>query len=136
MGTATATLNTDLRSAQAPAGAVGEDITHLAFWGTIAGTVVGDWMFNSALSNDPDAITLGQRITFDVANNAQALVITYTDDLTPLSDYACEQALRGIFRVDRYLTMHTANPTEGGSAAAIAGIAPLALGAGNLTFDH
>ena len=62
---ATATTNAVITSVGAPAGAVGEDATHVSYWSAETG---GDYLGSRASSTDPDALVLGQSYTFPVGS--------------------------------------------------------------------
>ncbi len=55
---AQATNTNAVLSIAAPAGAVGDDCTHISLWATEVG---GDFLRSQAISTDPDALALGER---------------------------------------------------------------------------
>ena len=133
---ATATFNTVIESEAAAAGDVGNVPRRVAVWDDDSqSNFVAEFLVKKAGSNplaDLDALTLGQTIRF-AAND---LVFTLTNDAAAavqLSDFGLVEALRGIFRADRYATWHT-GATNDGAANRIAGIAPTLLTAANITF--
>ena len=66
---ATASNTAVVQSAAAPAGAVGDDCTHVNLWDALTG---GNSLGSQAISTNPDALALGDRLQFAIG----ALVIT------------------------------------------------------------
>ena len=122
---ATATINANVESEVVESGEVGDDVTHIALWDSAART---NFIIAFALTNNPDDLVLGETLRF----NSGDLVFTFTS--SELSDFGEVEALRGIFRVTRYITYHTGAPGSNGAANRITGLAATELPATALTF--
>lgn len=97
----------------------GEDATHVSVWTAATG---GTWLFNVAISNNPDPLEEGGR--YRIA--AEALVLTRSAG-TGESEASAIRALRGILAGTTYWQLHTGNPGSAGTANVLTGIARLSL---------
>ena len=126
----TATYGAALESAGAAAGDVGDTASHVAVWDDVGRT---NFIASFALDATLAALAEGQSIQF--ASNA--LVLTLTKGASSSDDIAAfglVEALRGVFRANRYLSWHTGAPGTNGTANRITGIANTLLTVSNLTF--
>ena len=127
---ATATYGSQLESAGAAAGDVGDQASHVSVFD------------DSSLTNFVASFALDATLAGLVANQtiefaADDLVFTLTLDSSSedeLSEFGLVEAFRGIFRANRYLTWHTGAPGTAGTSNRIAGITPTLLTVSNLTF--
>ena len=122
---ATATLNTTFSTIGAPQGAVGSIISHCAVWNDSSRT---EFIMAFALTSTQVALTLGQ--TLNIAANAWVFTFTSSD----LSDYGEVEALRGIFRADRYISWHTGSPGGSGSNNRESALTATLLDVSNIDF--
>ena len=95
----------------APSGAVGDDCTHVAFWSAAsAGSLLG----TQALSNNPDALALGERYSFA----AGALVLT-TPAGANETEAMAQRAATGKVAGGVWVSFHTSDPGSAGTTGQI-----------------
>ena len=99
---ATAKNTNTVRSIAAPAGAVGDDCTHISLWDAAA---AGNPLQSQAISTDPDALALGER--YEIA--AEALVIGQPAAANETAAMA-ERAVRGRIAGGVWVQFHTGAP--------------------------
>lgn len=102
MATASNTANVDFAPG---AVAAGEDATHFGIW------VGGVLKVKDAITTDPAPITAQQFYRFAAAT---LVVEIPAGDLTPSG---AQDALNGIFDAEAMVSLHSADPTDDGSAA-------------------
>ena len=133
---ATATFNAIIESEAAESGDVGSVPRRVALWDDDSRTnFIAEFVVKKAGSNplaDLDALALGQTIRF-AANDLVFTLINDSSAAVRLSNFGLVEALRGIFRTNRYATWHT-GATSSGTANRINGIAPTLLPVGNITY--
>lgn len=104
--------NTNLvRSIAAPAGAVGDDCTHVTLWDAQA---AGDLLLSLAITTNPDALVLGDR--YELA--AEALVLTQNPAAGETAAMA-ERAVRGRIAGGVWVQFHTGAPGAAGTGNVI-----------------
>ena len=104
---ATAKNTNIVRSIAAPAGAVGDDCTHISLWDAAnAGNLLG----TKAISTDPDALALGEKLEFA----AQTLVINQPAGADETAAMA-ERAVRGKIAGGVWVQFHTGAPGANGT---------------------
>ena len=91
----------------APAGAVGDDCTHVGFWSAATG---GSFLGRQAISTNPDALTLGERYTFP----AGSLVITQPAG-TNETEAMAQRAAGGKVAGGVWISYHTGDPGTTGA---------------------
>ena len=104
---AQATNTNAVLSIAAPAGAVGDDCTHISLWTAEVG---GDFLRSQATSTDPDALALGERYQID----AGALVIDQPAAANETAAMA-ERAARGRIAGGVWVQFHTGAPGANGT---------------------
>ena len=122
---ATATYNSTVTSTAAPAGEVGQTISHVALWDDTSRT---NLIMTFALTSTQSALTLGQSINIA----ANAWVWTFTS--TQLFAFGERECLHGIFRANRYLSYHTGNPGGSGTSNRRGGMGMSTLNSANFTY--
>ena len=118
--------NTNIvESVAAPASAVGRDCTHVNLWDALNG---GNSLGAQAISTNPDALALGDRLQFA----AGALVIAQPED-TGETNHLSERKVRGAVDGGVWVSYHTDDPGDG-TANLIPGIARTPIDAADFTF--
>ena len=128
---ATATYGASLTSAEATAGDAGSQASHCVVWKESARTnAIASFDLNAVLAG----IVEGQAIEF--ANNQLVFTLTLgSGSNDPLTEYGLAQALRGIFRENRYLSWHTGSPGNNYTANRIAGIPATLITVSNMVYS-
>ena len=103
---ATAKNTNIVNSIAAPAGAVGDDCTHVSLWDTQA---AGNLLLTLAITTNPAALALNDR--YQIA--AQALVLTQNPGVGETPAMA-ERALRGRIAGGVWVQFHTGAPERTG----------------------
>ena len=104
---ATAKNTNIVRSIAAPAGAVGDDCTHISLWDAQQN---GNLLGTKAISTDPDALALGEKLEFA----AETLVINQpagADETVAMA----ERAVRGKIAGGVWVQFHTGAPGANGT---------------------
>ena len=115
-------------SAAAPAGAVGDDCTHIAIWdGPTPGT--DNLLGTQAISTNPAPIALGDRLQF----GAGTLVINQPE-ATDETNHLSGRKVRGAVAGGVWVTWHTGAPGTSGTANRIIEITPTAIAAADFSF--
>lgn len=96
-----------VQSIAAPAGAVGDDCTHVSFWDSAD---AGNFLSWVALANNPSALVLGERLQFA----AGALTVTQAAGANE-SEESARRAVRGWISGGVYVQFHTGNPGAAGT---------------------
>ncbi|MDE0167331.1 MAG: hypothetical protein OXL36_19715 [Bryobacterales bacterium] len=104
---ATAKNTNIVRSIAAPAGAVGDDCTHVSLWDAAAN---GNLLGTKAISTDPDALALGEKLEFA----AEALVINQPAGADETAAMA-ERAVRGKIAGGVWVQFHSGAPGANGT---------------------
>ena len=104
---ATAKNTNIVRSIAAPAGAVGDDCTHVSLWDAAAN---GNLLGKKAISTDPDALALGEKLEFA----AETLVINQPAGADETAAMA-ERAVRGKIAGGVWVQFHTGDPGANGT---------------------
>ena len=95
----------------APSGAVGEDAMYIGVWDTLTG---GAFRFGVQISNDPDALALGE--VYYIAASGLAITQTVaTNEAEASAQDALRGRLGGIGPVNRFYAIHTGNPGNTGA---------------------
>ena len=127
---ATATYGAAITSAGAASGDVGDAASHVAVWDDASRTnLVGSFALDSTLAG----LAEGQTIQFA----ADGLVFTLTEgsgSADDISAFGLVEALRGMFRANRYLSWHTGAPGANGTSNRITGIAGTLVTVSNMTY--
>lgn len=105
---ATATTNRNIESVGAPAGAVGQDITHVSIWSASTG---GDLLAQGAITNNPDAFELGEK-----ARILSGWVMFRQNSGTGETDELQERKLAGAIGTGVYVQWHTGAPGAAGTS--------------------
>ena len=94
-------------SALATAGAVGDDCTHVALWNTAVG---GDLLWRQAISTDPSALALGERL--QIVSGALVIdVPTATGETEAMAQRKAQGAITG----GVWVSFHTGDPGSTGT---------------------
>ena len=104
---ATAKNTNIVRSIAAPAGAVGDDCTHVTLWTAQA---AGDLLLSLAITTDPAALALGDK--YEIA--AEALALTQNPAAGETAALA-ERMLQGAIAGGVWVQFHTAAPGNAGA---------------------
>ena len=108
---ATAKNTNIVRSIAAPAGAVGDDCTHVSLWDAAQN---GNLLGSKAISTNPDPLALGER--YELA--AEALVINQPAGADETAAMA-ERAVRGKIKDGVWVQFHTGAPGANGTDTVI-----------------
>ena len=108
-----------IESTGAPAGAVGQDCTHVSLWPAAAG---GTLLWAQAISTDPSALDLGEQ--YRIA--AEALVIDQPTGPGETEAMA-ERAIRGRIAGTLYLQFHTGAPGANGTGNVLPALPRVAI---------
>lgn len=108
---ATARNTNIVRSAQAPAAAVGDDCTHIGFW---SDETAGDFLGSVQITTNPDPLQLDERMQIA----AGALVLTQPTSTGETAKMAV-RALNGRIGAALWISYHTSSPGTDGSAGLI-----------------
>ena len=100
-----------VQSIAAPAGAVGDDCTHIGLWDAETG---GTFLQSMAISTNPSALALGEKL--EIA--AGALVIDQPTAVGETEDMS-ERAVRGRIKDGVWVQWHTGAPGTAGTTNAI-----------------
>ena len=122
---ATAKNTNVVRSIAAPAGAVGDDCTHISLWDAQQN---GNFLQSQQLSTDPAALALGER--YEIA--AEALVITQPAGANEAAAMA-ERAVRGRIAGGVWVQFHTGAPGAQGTDNVIAELGRVQIAQGGFT---
>ena len=117
--------NMGITSEQATAAAVGEDIESVSVHTADTG---GDFLWGVALSNNPDALTLGQAIQIA----ANALVLNQLPG-TGQSEALVIRMLNGVYAGGLYMQFHDDAVFGANGTQNVANIARVNMGAGSWT---
>ncbi len=114
-------INTDtIESIAAPAGAVGQDCTHVTLW---SGAVGGSLLWAKAISTNPAPLALGE--PYQAA--AGALVLDQPTGPGETEAMAV-RAIGGRIAGTLYLQFHTGAPGAAGAANVLPGLPRVAIG--------
>ena len=122
---ATAKNTNVVRSIAAPAGAVGDDCTHISLWDAQQN---GNFLQSQQISTDPAALALGER--YEIA--AEALVINQPAGANESADMA-ERAVRGRIAGGVWVQFHTGAPGAQGTDNVIAELGRVQIAQGGFT---
>ena len=123
---ATAVNTNVVQSIAAPAGAVGDDCTHINLWDALTS---GNSLGSQAISTNPDPLALGDRLQFA----AGALVITQPEGAGE-NNHLSERKVRGAVAGGMWVSYHTGAPGTAGTANLIAEITRTPIAAADFTF--
>ena len=122
---ATAKNTNVVRSIAAPAGAVGDDCTHISLWDAQQN---GNFLQSQQISTDPAALALGER--YEIA--AEALVINQPAGANEAAAMA-ERAVRGRIAGGVWVQFHTGAPGAQGTDNVIAELGRVEIAQGGFT---
>ena len=122
---ATAKNTNVVRSIAAPAGAVGDDCTHISLWDAQQN---GNFLQSQQISTDPAALALGER--YEIA--AEALVINQPAGANETAAMA-ERAVRGRIAAGVWVQFHTGVPGAQGTDNVIAELGRVQIAQGGFT---
>lgn len=122
---ATAKNTNVVRSIAAPAGAVGDDCTHLSLWDAQQN---GNFLQSQQISTDPAALALGER--YEIA--AEALVINQPAGANESAAMA-ERAVRGRIAGGVWVQFHSGAPGAQGTDNVIAELGRVQIAQGGFT---
>ena len=117
--------NAGITSEQAGVAAVGEDIGSVSVWTAATG---GTFLWGVSLSNNPDALTLGQAIQIA----ANALVLNLLPG-TGQSDALAIRMLSGVYAGGLYMQFHDSATFGASGTQNVANVARVNMGAGSWT---
>ena len=122
---ATAKNTNVVRSIAAPAGAVGDDCTHISLWDAQQN---GNFLQSQQISTDPAALALGER--YEIA--VEALVINQPAGANESAAMA-ERAVRGRIAGGVWVQFHTGAPGAQGTDNVIAELGRVEIAQGGFT---
>ena len=122
---ATAKNTNVVRSIAAPAGAVGDDCTHISLWDAQQN---GNFLQSQQISTDPAALALGER--YEIA--AEALVINQPAGANESADMS-ERAVRGRIAGGVWVQFHSGAPGAQGTDNVIAELGRVQIAQGGFT---
>ena len=100
----------------APPAAVNEDAMYIGVWSALTG---GSFLFGVQISNNPDALALGE--VYYIASNGLAITQTAaTNEAEASAQDALRGRLGGVGTVNRFYAIHTGDPgTNGANQASL-----------------
>ncbi len=108
-----------IQSIAVPAGAVGQDATHVSLW---TAARAGSFLWAKAISTNPDALALGER--YEIA--ADALVLNQPTGAGETEAMAT-RALNGRIAGTLHLQFHTGAPGANGTANVLPALPRVAI---------